>query len=159
MLSSKTAKIIKADNINKTSNYGIFKDNISTFINKTDDSIPEEIIQIAKYVSDNPTIIKTIIDTPTPFRCFACCFNKKQCTKNKKKNSLFCGIHMKGTPYGVVVPKNNNIINIDITLTEINGVLCFIDHYGNIYQAEDIIQHKLNPKIIAHMINGIYTPC
>jgi hypothetical protein len=132
-----------------------FKNNINDFLKK--DNLPNEIIKIAEFVNDNPYIIERIIDKTNPLRCIACCYNKEQCTKNKKKNSDFCGIHKRGTPYGIIEPKTTEIVEFNVTLTEIKGVLCFIDNLNNIYEMEDIIQKKINPKIIARLIDGVYT--
>jgi hypothetical protein len=133
-----------------------FKDNVNTFING-DTNIPNEIIKIAHFVTDNPYIIENIIEPPNLLRCIACCYNKQQCTKNKKKNADYCGIHVKGTPFGVVLQRTETVVDLNITLTDINGVLCYVDTFNNVYRAEDIIQHKLNPAIIAKWDGTTYT--
>jgi hypothetical protein len=134
-----------------------FKDNINNFLNDNK-IVPNEIIELAKFVNDNPYIIENIIEPPNPLRCIASCYNKKQCTKNKKFDSQFCGIHVKGTPYGIIAQKSDNIIKIDVSLIEIKGILCYIDTYNNVYQTEDIIQSKINPKIIAKWDGVNYIP-
>jgi hypothetical protein len=63
-------------------NADVFKDNITTFL-EDNNTIPDEIVEIAKYVADNPDIIETIIEPYNELRCLAYCYNKKQCTKNR----------------------------------------------------------------------------
>lgn len=135
-----------------------FKDNLKTFLENDDNDVPSEIIEIANYIKNNPQFIGNIIETPDPLRCIACCYNKQQCTKHKKKDTQYCGIHIKGTPYGIIVQKNDKVIKLDIYLTNIKGILCYVDPYNNVYHAEDVIQHKINPKIIARWNGTIYTP-
>lgn len=140
----------------KTADILKFKDNINSFLNDNT-IISNEIIELAKFVNDNPYLIENIIEIPNPLRCIASCYNKLQCSKNKKNNSQYCGIHIKGTPYGIIAQKSNNIIKHEVILTEIKGVLCYIDSYNNVYQAEDVIQNKTNPKIIAKWDGINYT--
>ena len=42
---------------------------------------------------------------------------------------------------------------------EINGILYYIDDFGNIYKSEEIISNKGNPNVIAKytLENGIYS--
>ena len=134
-----------------------FKENITTFL-QDKQIVTDEIIEIAKYVSKNPEIIETIIEIPDESRCTAYCYNKKRCTKNKKKESQYCGIHIKGTPYGVVLQKSDNIIKHDVILTDIKGVMCYVDAHHNVYRAEDIINKKTNPAIIAKWDGKNYMP-
>jgi hypothetical protein len=142
-------------NLDKEYEIDNFKNNINHFLKK--DNLPNEIIKIAEFVNDNPYIIQNIIDNTNPLRCIACCYNKQQCSKNKKKNSDFCGVHKTATPYGIIQQKDDQIVQIDVTLTEIKGILCFIDNLNNIYEMEDIIKKKINPKVIARLIDGVYT--
>ena len=143
--SSKKSQLETVTNIEL--NVDKFKTKVSTFLNDNK-NISQEIIQIANFVNNNPYIIENIIEEPNPLRCIACCYNKKQCSKNKKKNSQFCGIHIKKTPYGTIPQIDRNIIDVDVSLIEIKGIMCFIDDNNNVYQAEDVIQNKINPRKI-----------
>jgi hypothetical protein len=137
-----------------------FKENINLYVkemNNTDLPPPKEMVELINYVNDNTHLIDEIIEPLDPHRCIACCYNKKQCTKKKKKESQFCGIHIKGTPYSVM-RKTDNIIKIDISLTNIKGIMCYVDKNNNVYKAEDIIQRKLTPTIIATWDGLIYIP-
>lgn len=138
----------KQINLKNNKDIDIFKNNINIYLNK-EKQLPKEIIDIANFVNNNPHIIENIIETSNPLRCIACCYNKQQCSKNKKDNNLFCGIHIKKRRYGTISQISDNIVNIDVTLTDIKGVLCYVDEFYNVYQAEDVIQNKINPKIIA----------
>ena len=87
---------------------------------------------------------------PTQNRCNAKRANGEQCTRKRKDGVEFCGTHAKGVPYGltadecVVCTKQ-----IDVFATDIMGIVYYIDKNSNVYQAEDIISNKINPKIIA----------
>jgi hypothetical protein len=68
---------------------------------------------------------------------------------------------MKGTPHGIV--NNINEIKptthkIEVFAKDIHGIIYYLDNLNNVYQMEDIINGKQNPKIIAkyEIINDIY---
>jgi len=74
-----------------------------------------------------------------------------QCTRRKKNGEDFCGTHIKGTPHGVVVNDEpvQNIKKIEVWAQEIKGINYYIDKDANVYNHQDIISNKQNPKIIA----------
>ena len=79
----------------------------------------------------------------------------EQCTRRKKDGCEFCGTHLKGTPHGVVDESNepkNNTQKVDVWAQDIQGIVYYIDKNMNVYQAEDIISNKVNPKIIAKYV-------
>jgi hypothetical protein len=85
-------------------------------------------------------------------RCCAKRASGEQCTRRKKDESEYCGTHMKGTPHGMLELEEENKpqgIKIDAWAQEIKGIIYYIDKNGNVYQTEDIMQGKINPKIIA----------
>ena len=85
-------------------------------------------------------------------RCQAMRANNEQCTRRKKCGSNFCGTHVKGTPHGVVKCNNesgNKTKNVSVWAEEISGIMYYIDDNYNVYQAEDIMLNKINPKVIA----------
>ena len=98
-------------------------------------------------------------------RCMAKRAEGEQCTRKRKGDSLFCGTHIKGTPHGVVEETdcNNNILSqkqIQVTAQEIKGIIYYLDDNGNVYKAEDILQNRNNPQIIAKYtktIDGNYS--
>jgi len=87
-----------------------------------------------------------------------CCAKKAcnvQCTRRKKDEFEYCGTHLKGTPHGIIdaqdEPKNNTQ-KIEVCAQDIQGIIYYIDKNNNVYQAEDIIINKINPKIIAKYV-------
>jgi hypothetical protein len=93
-------------------------------------------------------------------RCCAKRASCEQCTRRKKDGSEYCGTHMKGTPHGICDNKNDNkstTQKIEVWAQDIQGIIYYIDKIGNVYQAEDIVVNKVNPKIIAKYVkNGEY---
>jgi hypothetical protein len=88
-------------------------------------------------------------------RCCAKRASDEQCTRRKKDGCEFCGTHLKGTPHGVVDESNepkNNTQKVDVWAQDIQGIVYYIDKNMNVYQAEDIISNKVNPKIIAKYV-------
>ena len=97
-------------------------------------------------------------------RCCAKRANEEQCTRRKKEGSEFCGTHVKGSPHGIMEnPMDNttkvNVQKVEVWAQDIQGIIYYIDNMENVYQAEDIVGNKMNPKIIAKYVkNGdIYT--
>lgn len=90
--------------------------------------------------------------------CDRCCAKRatnEQCSRRKKDGSEYCGTHMKGTPHGIIDNTNEPKINtqkVDVWAQEIKGIVYYIDNFNNVYQAEDIVSNKVNPKIIAKYV-------
>jgi hypothetical protein len=89
-------------------------------------------------------------------RCCAKRANAEQCTRRRKDTTTeFCGTHLKGTPHGIcdfnedAKPKG---YKIEVWAQDIQGIIYYIDKNSNVYQAEDIMQGKDNPKIIAKYV-------
>jgi hypothetical protein len=84
-------------------------------------------------------------------RCCAKRANGEQCTRRKKEECEYCGTHMKGTPHGLVEDEENKqtMQKIELWAQEIMGIVYYLDKFGNVYQAEDIVNNKVNPKIIS----------
>jgi len=88
-------------------------------------------------------------------RCCAKRANGEQCTRRKKEEDGYCGTHMKGTPHGVIDTQNEAVDHgqkVEVWAQDIQGIVYYIDKNGNVYQAEDIISNKTNPKIIAKYV-------
>ena len=85
-------------------------------------------------------------------RCIAKRANNEQCTRKKKGGCEYCGTHMKGIPHGIIEstgePKKT-ITKIEVWVQDIAGIIYYIDKHLNVYQTEDIIAEKENPKVIA----------
>jgi hypothetical protein len=89
--------------------------------------------------------------------CCAKRANCSQCTRRKREGSDYCGTHMKGTPHGIIdkhEENNDKTQKIEVWAQDILGIVYYIDKNGNVYQAEDIISNKQNPKIIAKYVNN-----
>jgi hypothetical protein len=90
-------------------------------------------------------------------RCCAKRASDEQCTRRKKDGFEFCGTHIKGTPHGVVDTQNetkNTTQKVEVYAQDIQGIIYYIDKNNNVYQAEDIISNKINPKIIAKYVKN-----
>ena len=88
-------------------------------------------------------------------RCIAKRASCEQCTRRKKEGHEYCGTHIKGTPHGVVDAQNETKVNtqkVEVWVQEIQGIVYYIDKSNNVYQAEDIMLNKVNPKIIAKYV-------
>lgn len=96
-----------------------------------------------------PKRVKT--DIPCAQRCVSKLVNGEQCTRRKNKNCEYCGTHMK------VVRPNDYVSNLRIetkqtikVFTEnIHGIIYYIDEYLNVYNTEDILDEKEDPRIVA----------
>jgi len=125
-------------------------------------SVSSELMLILQQVYDHQNItlqkedfakrkrVKNIV----PFfdRCVACRANTEQCTRRKREKSNFCGTHIKGTPHGVI--KEHDIASqiekkVSIWVCDIKGIMYYIDNDNNVYDSEEVMKNKVNPKIIA----------
>jgi metal-dependent HD superfamily phosphatase/phosphodiesterase len=62
---------------------------------------------------------------------------------------------MKGTPHGVIETQehdNNTTQKMEVWAQDIQGIMYYIDKSFNVYQVEDIMQSKVNPKVIAKYV-------
>jgi hypothetical protein len=146
---------------------------IEGYLSEFKDNIKEKSIQLELHKNDKSNqLIQYIYDydrlcfgkedfakrkrvkNVVPFfdRCCAKRANEEQCTRRKKEGSEYCGTHMKGSPHGIIdaQPENKTTIQkIEVWAQDIQGIIYYIDKMGNVYQAEDIVVNKTNPKIIA----------
>ena len=141
-----------------------FKENIKTKAieyNSTDDSLNNLLQFIYDYdrlnLSKEDFIkrkrVKNIVNLSE--RCCAKRANGEQCTRKRKDiDSEFCGTHLKGTPHGICDLKQEKSQGqkIEVWAQDIQGIMYYIDKDLNVYQTEDIIQSKVNPKIIAKCV-------
>lgn len=85
-------------------------------------------------------------------RCMARRASGEQCTRRKKEGIEFCGTHEKGQPHGVF----DNVEPVDYRQTttkvvetiKIMGINYFVDNECNIYNPQDVLENKLDPKKI-----------
>jgi hypothetical protein len=153
---------------NKVDNYIIkFKDDIkeiATQIGIVDDS---KISKLFEYIYDYERLtfnkddfikrkrVKNFV--PIFDRCCAKRATNEQCTRRKKEGYEYCGTHMKGTPHGIIDNQDEEKVNIqkvEVWAQEIQGIIYYIDNFKNVYQAEDIVINKMNPKIIAKYVKN-----
>jgi len=97
------------------------------------------------------------VKNAVPFfdRCCAKRANNEQCTRRKKENEEYCGTHLKGTPHGIMDSHDApapTTQKLEVWAQDIQGIIYYIDKAFNVYQAEEILMNKTNPKIIAKYI-------
>jgi hypothetical protein len=95
-----------------------------------------------------------------------CCAKKatgEQCTRRRRSEAdEYCGTHLKGLSHGVMEEEegededgNKTSIKtkkVEVWAQDIQGIVQYIDNDRNVYQAEDIINNMMNPKIIAKYV-------
>ena len=89
-------------------------------------------------------------------RCCAKRANGEQCTRRRKDElTEYCGTHLKGTSHGIcdleedAKPQGQKV---EVWAQDIQGIVYYIDKSSNVYQVEDIMQGKVNPKVIAKYV-------
>jgi hypothetical protein len=143
----------------------VFKDNIKEKTTLLGISKNEQVHQLLQYIYDYDRLLFNKDDfqkkkrvknfVPIFDRCCAKRANCDQCTRRKKEESEYCGTHLKGTPHGIVDASNepkNTTQKIEVYAQDIQGIIYYIDNKSNVYQAEDIVSNKMNPKIIAKYV-------
>ena len=142
-----------------------FKDGIREKATQMGMTKNEQVSQLIQYIYDYERLtfnkedfqkrkrVKNFV--PVFDRCCAKRATNEQCTRRKKDGCEYCGTHLKGTPHGIVdnqaEPKNTTQ-KIEVFAQDIQGIIYYIDKNNNVYQAEDIISNKINPKIIAKYV-------
>jgi hypothetical protein len=93
---------------------------------------------------------------PVYDRCCAKRANGEQCTRRKKDECQYCGTHVKGTPHGILNDSATLITTkkVDIHAIDIKGIIYYLDGEGNVYDTEDIISNKKNPRFIAKYVKN-----
>ena len=139
-----------------------FKDDLReklTSVDLNNETIKNQVIQ---YIYDYERLTlgkddfmkRKRVKNVVPFfdRCCAKRANGEQCTRRKKEEDGYCGTHLKGTPHGIIDTQDevkDQTQKIEVWAQDIQGIVYYIDKTGNVYQAEDIVSNKQNPKIIA----------
>ena len=144
-----------------------FKDNIREKTSQMGMTKDEKTNQLLQYIYDYDRLtfnkedfqkrkrVKNFV--PIFDRCCAKRASNEQCTRRKKEGSEYCGTHMKGTPHGIMDTQNETKINtqkVEVWAQDIQGIVYYIDKGNNVYQAEDIVSNKVNPKIIAKYVKN-----
>ena len=99
---------------------------------------------------------------PESNRCIAKRATGEQCTRRRKLECEFCGTHSKGTPHGMITSADNqasHVQTMEVFAQEINGIVYYLDQRNNVYNTEDVMSSKENPRIVAkwEKNNGGYT--
>jgi len=84
-------------------------------------------------------------------RCIAKRANGEQCTRRKKEGEGYCGTHIKGRPHGSVNETAENMVTnkkVEVWVQEIKGIVYYVDADKNVYDPEDILANKVNPRVI-----------
>jgi hypothetical protein len=144
-----------------------FKDSIREKAGQMGMAKNEQVNQLLQYIYDYERLafvkedfqkrkrVKNFV--PIFDRCCAKRASNEQCTRRKKEGSEYCGTHMKGTPHGIIDTQNENKVNtqkVEVWAQDIQGIIYYIDKCNNVYQAEDIVSNKINPKIIAKYLKN-----
>lgn len=87
---------------------------------------------------------------PSSLRCTSKRSDGEQCSRKRKEGCEFCGTHSKGSPYGTFTADNAvKMTKIEVWAQDIGGILYYVDNKMNVYNTEDIINNKPNPRVIA----------
>jgi len=87
---------------------------------------------------------------PLEDRCCAFRANKQQCSRRKLQKHNFCGTHLKGQPHGSIDNQDiDTTQTISIWAEDIKGIHYYIDNNGRVYDNNDVLTNKINPKVIA----------
>lgn len=142
-----------------------FKNDLKDKIMQQPDISIENKNQLIKFVYDYDGLELTVDDfakrkrvkniVPLYERCCARRANNEQCTRRKKDGFDYCGTHLKGTPNGMMNNENKNQVSarrVEIWGQDIMGITYYIDDSSNVYETEDVVMNRNNPKIIAKYI-------
>ena len=123
-----------------------------------------EIMELINYVYqfDNLEINKDDLmkrkrvksTVPVYDRCCAKRANGEQCTRRKKEDCQYCGTHTKGTPHGILNDSESapTTKKVDVQAIDIKGIIYYLDNDNNVYDTEDIVSNKKNPRVIAKYV-------
>jgi len=144
-----------------------FKDSIRDKVSQLDndekcfDNLLQFIYDYHRLIIDKEDLanrkrVKNIV--PYCDRCSSKRANNEQCTRRKKDGYDYCGTHIKGTPHGIINVNGDNDVSttqkIEVWAQDIQGIIYYLDKNLNVYQTEDIVSNKHNPKIIAKYVKN-----
>ena len=124
---------------------------------------------VTSLVGNPPALVLTSEDfekkrrvrTAIPYyeRCSGKKADSEQCTRRRQSGSLFCGTHVKGTPYGQVSDCEAVSDKIVVHAQEVAGIVHWVDDGGNVYSQEDVYQRLKDPRVIAKfaLVDGVPT--
>ena len=145
----------------------VFKDDILKIISKNEYSIKnkgEDVTNIfTKYIKnftigdvelvEEPSVNATLSDRTNSDICIAKISQGMRCSRKHKKDSVYCGTHIKRQPTGVVeeLIKPSYVKmekKVDIWIQLIRGINYYIDENNNVYDPEHILSLNKNPSVI-----------
>lgn len=94
-------------------------------------------------------------------RCIAIRTTGDQCTRKRRLNSSYCGTHHKThkepevnmeIEENIAVP---DTFTIEVFTEDVQGIVYYIDLAGNVYNTEDVLMKKKDPRIVARAVRGI----
>ena len=134
---------------------------------------PEQYNDLLKFIYDYDSLSlskedfskrKRVKNTvPIYERCCAKRANGEQCTRRRKDSEIFCGTHIKGTPHGIFNQEEADEPakkTVQIWVEDIKGIVYYIDVDKNVYNTEDVVANRENPRIIARWSkneSGVYS--
>ena len=90
----------------------------------------------------------SVLTFPAHMQCLAKRSDGIQCTRKKKKCCDFCGTHAKLDAIQRT-STTESIQRMEVSAEDIHGIIYYIDRYNNVYNTEDILEGRENPRIIA----------
>jgi len=143
-----------------------FKDDVRSKITELDFDEKKKINDLVEFVYEYKKLqlekddvikrkrVKNAI--PNANRCIGKLANDERCTRRRKKESDFCGTHIKGTPNGCIQLDSTgecNLKSIEVSAREYSGIVYYVDQNNKVYKTEDVLAEKHNPAIIGNIIN------
>jgi hypothetical protein len=97
---------------------------------------------------------RTTNNVPKFNRCMARLHAGTQCTRRRREGGDFCGTHVRGQPYGIfregdAAAPTEEPAKVSVETVSIKGISYYIDDIGNVYHPQDVINGKVNPRVIA----------
>jgi len=90
---------------------------------------------------------------PVYERCCAKRANNEQCTRRRQIECQFCGTHSKGTPHGIITDNEvPSTTKVEVSAIDIKGIVYYLDNNNNVYDMEDVMDMKHNPRVIAKYV-------
>jgi len=135
----------------------------------------ERVTELIEYVNEyerlnfakDDFVKRKRVKNSIPFdnRCNAKRANGEQCTRRRKDQCEFCGTHFKGAPHGLITSQESNKVSetskqtLEVVAEDINGIIYYVDKFNNVYNMEDILGQRENPRLIGTYDKNIgFTP-
>ena len=147
--------------------FGEFKDGVREKATELGLSTNQEVNTLLQFILDYDRLVlekddfqkRKRVKNVVPFfdRCSAKRATSEQCTRRKKDGSEFCGTHLKGTPHGILDEHEDEkpcTQKVEVWAQDIKGIIYYIDKFGNVYEAEEVVQNSVNPSIIAKYVKN-----